>query len=120
MPKHPIVHIEFSAKDREAAGKFYQALFDWQIQQIPDMNYATFSTGDGSTGGGFNPVTEGNPPGTVMVYIETHDILDTLRKAETLGGKTVSQPMEIPGVGYFAIFKDPTGNQVGLLEPASS
>jgi len=34
MAQHPIVHIEFSAKDREAAGKFYSEIFGWQIQQM--------------------------------------------------------------------------------------
>jgi uncharacterized protein len=117
MTKHPIIHVEFSAKDREAAGKFYHELFDWEIKQIPDMDYATFSTGDGGTGGGFNPITADNPPGTIMVYVETDSVEDTLRKAEALGGKTVSPRMEIPGVGWFAIFQDPTGNQVAVLEP---
>ena len=36
MSEHPIVHIEFSADDREAAGQFYSELFGWKVSQIPD------------------------------------------------------------------------------------
>ncbi len=46
MSEHHIVHVEFSAEDREAAGKFYSELFGWEVEQIPEMNYATFETGD--------------------------------------------------------------------------
>ena len=74
MSQHPIVHIEFSAKDREAAGKFYSDAFGWQIQQIPEMNYATFEA-KGGPGGGFNPVNDQNPAGTILVYIDSKDRL---------------------------------------------
>ena len=63
MSSHPIVHIEFSAKDRQEAGKFYSELFGWKVEQMPEMNYATFDDGKG-LGGGFNPITEDNPAGT--------------------------------------------------------
>jgi uncharacterized protein len=115
MSNHPIVHIEFSAKDRESASAFYHDLFGWEIQQFPDMNYATFASG--SVGGGFNPINDGNPAGTVIVYINTDNIDESLKKVEELGGKNVTPKAEIPGVGWFAIFRDPTGNQVALLQP---
>lgn len=113
MSQHPIVHIEFSAKDREAAGKFYSELFGWNVQQMPEMNYATFEA-EGGPGGGFNPVTEEYPAGTVMVYVQADDIDASLAKAESLGGKTLVPKSEIPQTGWFAFFRDPTGNTVGL------
>ncbi len=116
MSKHPIVHVEISAADREASGKFYHDLFGWEVQQMPEVNYATFATGDG-VGGGLNPVTPENPPGTILVYINTDDIEDSLRQVESLGGKVLSRPQMIPDVGLFAIFKDPTGNTLALLQP---
>ncbi len=117
MSKHPIVHVEISAADREASGKFYHDLFGWEVQQMPEANYATFATGDGEVGGGLNPITNGNPPGTIMVYVNTDDIEDSLRKVESLGGKVLSRPEMIPGIGLFAYFKDPTGNTLALLQP---
>ncbi len=117
MSTHNIVHVELSSKDREASGKFYHDLFGWEIQQIPDSNYATFMTSEGQPGGGFNQVSAENPAGTILVYIDTDNIGDTLDAVERLGGKVVSQPMPIPGIGLFAYFKDPTGNTLALLEP---
>jgi predicted enzyme related to lactoylglutathione lyase len=116
MSKHHIVHIEFSAEDREAAGKFYRELFGWEIVQMPEMDYATFETGD-NVGGGFNPVTDSYPAGTVIVYIGTVDIDASLAKAESLGAKIVTPKTEIPKTGWFGFFSDPTGNIVGLYTP---
>jgi len=116
MPQHHIVHIEFSAQDLEASGKFYSDLFGWEIAQIPEMNYATFETGN-NVGGGLNPVTDSNPVGTILVYINTDDIDASLAKAESLGAKIVMPKSEIPDTGWFGIFSDPTGNMIGLYTP---
>jgi len=116
MSKHPIVHVEFSALDREAAGRFYADLFGWEVQQMPEMNYATFSTGQEKFGGGFNPVSPEYPAGTIAIYVDTDDVIATLAKAESLGGKTIMPKTEIPGVGWFAFFLDPTGNKIGLIQ----
>jgi predicted enzyme related to lactoylglutathione lyase len=109
MNKHPIVHIEISAKDRVAASKFYTDLFGWKVEQMPEMNYATFEA-EGGPGGGFNPVTKENPAGTVTVYVHTDDIPATLAKITALGGKVLVPETEIPTVGWFAYVSDPTGN----------
>ena len=113
MSKHPIVHVEFSSNNREESGKFFSELFGWNVQQIPDMNYATYDTGEG-VGGGLNPISDEYPAGTVAVYVGTDDIEATLARVEELGGKTMVPKMEIPGVGWVAFFSDPTGNMIGL------
>jgi hypothetical protein len=113
MSTHPIVHIEISTLNREASGKFYSDLFGWHVDQMPDLNYASFDTHEG-VGGGFNPVGDSNPAGQVTVYVGTEDIDATLASAEKLGGKTFVPKSEIPGMGWFAIFTDPSGNNIGL------
>jgi len=115
MSNHPIVHVEISSKDRVASGKFYNELFGWEVRQIPEMQYATFETG--SVGGGFNPVREDYPAGTISLYVNTEDIEATLVKVQELGGKILAHKTEIPGVGWFGLFADPTGNMLGLLTP---
>jgi predicted enzyme related to lactoylglutathione lyase len=114
MSKHPVVHVEISATNLGAASKFYADLFGWKIEHIPEMNYATFEPGEG-VGGGFNPVTEENPAGSVVVYIGTDDIEASLAKAEQLGGKAIVPKTEIPGMGWFGMFLDPIGNKIGLF-----
>jgi predicted enzyme related to lactoylglutathione lyase len=113
MLSHPIVHIEFSAKDRQEAGTFYAELFGWKVEQIPEMDYATFDDGKG-LGGGFNPITEDNPAGTTRVYVQSDNIEADLARSEKLGGKIIQHKIEIPMTGWFGFFADPTGNIVGL------
>lgn len=110
---HQIVHIELSAKDLNKAGDFYNQLFGWTIQQLPELNYATWQP-DRGPGGGLNPVTNSNPAGTVLVYVGSLDIDADLRKAEQLGGKVIMQKTEMPDIGWFGIFQDPTGNRIAL------
>ena len=110
----PIVHVELSSKDLAESAKFYSDVFGWEAQAIPEMNYTTFSSGEGSPGGGYNPVTENNPAGTVTVYIGSDDINASLAAIEAAGGKTVIPKTEIPGQGWFAFFSDPSGNNVAL------
>lgn len=117
---HRIVHVELAAEDRAELGRFYQDVFGWQLQEYPEMNYTTFSSGDGSLGGGFSPVSEHNPRGSVVIYIETDDINATLEQIKQEGGETVwPQPLDVPGVGTIVHFRDPGGNLVALLQPVA-
>jgi predicted enzyme related to lactoylglutathione lyase len=118
MSEHPIVHIEFSADNRSETAQFYADTFGWKITDIPEMNYTMFEYEEGR-GGGFNPVSEDNPAGTVIVYIQADDIEATLKKIEENGGKMILPKTEIPDTGWFAFFTDPTGNQVALYKSMS-
>ncbi len=115
MSNHPIVHIELAANNIESAGKFYADAFGWKIEPVPQFNYATFEAKPGP-GGGF--VSVGGPsqfkPGEVLIYIATDDIEASLARINQLGGKTLAPKNEIPGIGWYAIFSDPTGNKIGL------
>ena len=113
MAKHAIVHIELSAKDPKGAGDFYKKLFGWKIEADEQLNYLQFTPDEGP-GGGFNQVGENTSAGEVVVYVSTEDIEGSLAKAEKLGGKSVMPKTEIPGIGWFGLFLDPTGNKVGL------
>ena len=113
---HQIVHFELSADNSVEAAKWYAKVFGWEYQEFPEMNYTTFTTGEEGVGGGFNPVSEEMPAGTVTVYIGTDDIEATVKNVEANGGVTVVPPSEIPNMGMFALFKDPTGNTVGIYQ----
>lgn len=118
MANHPIVHVEISSKDHARMKDFYGKLFGWSFQDYPDMNYVTFNTGQEQTGGGFNPVSDQLPAGTVVFYVHTDNIDDTLARATALGAKIILPKMEVPGVGHMAWFADPSSNQIAVLQPA--
>ena len=113
MSKRNVVHVEIPAANVEGAGKFYEALFGWKLQHMPEMNYTMWEAGDGS-GGGFPAVSADNPVGQVLVYIASDDIEADLKNVEKLGGKALHHKTEIPGMGWFGIFQDPTGNVLAL------
>ncbi|HMZ08000.1 MAG TPA: VOC family protein [Anaerolineales bacterium] len=114
MSKRNIVHVEIPAASVEAAGQFYQELFGWKIQPIPDMNYTMWEAGDGDEYGGFPQVSEENPAGQVLIYIASDDIDDDLDKVKELGGRVIRERTEIPGMGWYGVFQDPTGNVLAL------
>lgn len=66
---HPIVHIELSSEDHAKDVEWYKDVFGWETMEYPDMDYSAWSGVDDSVGGGFNPVSDDNPAGTIMVYI---------------------------------------------------
>ena len=113
MSKRNVVHVEIPAANVEAAGKFYADLFGWKMQHVPEFNYTMWEDGSGY-GGGFNKVDHENPVGQVLVYIDSGDIEADLKKAVKLGGAIVREKSEIPGTGWFGLFKDPTGNVLAL------
>jgi predicted enzyme related to lactoylglutathione lyase len=113
MSKRNVVHIEIPAADVPAASKFYQDLFGWKMQHDAQFDYTMWQDGSGN-GGGFNRASDENPVGQVMVYIHSDDIDADLKKVEQLGGTVVTPKTEIPGTGWFAAFKDPTGNTLAL------
>jgi predicted enzyme related to lactoylglutathione lyase len=113
MSKRNVVHVEIPAANVQAAGKFYQELLSWKISHDSTLNYSMWEAGDGS-GGGFPQVSQDAPAGHVLVYIHSDDIEADLKKVEELGGKVIHPKAEIPNVGWFGLFQDPTGNVLGL------
>ena len=123
MSKRNIVHVEIPAANTEAAGAFYAELFGWKIQPVPEMNYTMWEAGDGDEYGGFPLFSEEKPAGQVHVYIASDDIEADLKKVEKLGGKVLHKKGEIPGMGWYGVFQDPTGNVLALytrLNPANN
>lgn len=116
MFKHPIVHVDIPAGDPAAAAQFYGEIFGWKIQNHPEMNYATFESQERS-GGGFAPLSADLPVGAILVHIQTDDIERDLARIADRGGKILMHKTDIPGVGWYGLFQDPTGNKLSLFTP---
>ena len=113
MTKHKIVHIEIPAENSAKAAEFYKELFGWQVTVDERFNYSMWEPGV-APGGGFSPLGDSVKPGDVLIFVDSDDIEADLKRAEILGATTVRAKTEIPGIGWFGIFKDPTGNQIAL------
>ena len=112
MTKRNIVHIEIPATDGKTSGAFYEKLFGWHITTDEAMNYTMFDAHDGP-GGGF---TDQMNPGEVLIHINSDDIDADLQQAKALGATIVTEKTEIPGIGWWGVFKDPTGNSIAVFK----
>ncbi|MGB7623250.1 MAG: VOC family protein [Terriglobia bacterium] len=112
----PVVHFEIMGKDGKKLQNFYGKLFDWEIDANNPMNYGLVKPGaQGGIGGGVG-VTEAGAPGYVTFYVAVPDLDACLKKVESMGGKTLVPPTEIPNMVTFALFQDPEGNSVGIVK----
>jgi uncharacterized protein len=112
MPNRSIIHIDIPSRDQEESGRFYQELFGWTITPVPAAHYTVWQAGEGSRGG-FPSVGRGSKAGDVRIYVASEDIDADLQKARELGAEVVEEKTEIPQ-GWHAVFRDPTGNLIGL------
>ena len=113
---NPVVHFEIGCKDTGQSAQFYSSLFGWDSQAMgPAMMIQT-----GSTQGiqGHFTALGHEPYRYTIFYVQVENIEESLKTAESLGGKTVVPEVDLPA-GSFAWFSDLDGNIVGLWKPAA-
>jgi predicted enzyme related to lactoylglutathione lyase len=111
---HPVIHFEIGCRDRARTEQFFADLFGWDIKRSGPASMIDTRGGMGING----HITElgHEPHHYVTVYVEVDDLPACLGKAESLGGKTLVPPVDLPE-GSFAWFADPDGNTIGLWKP---
>jgi predicted enzyme related to lactoylglutathione lyase len=119
----PVVHFEVIGKDREKLVGYYSELFGWKIDTNNPANYGIVqregnTNADGAgIGGGVGAAPEGSDGHGVTFYVEVPSVEDALAKAESLGGKRLWGPDEVPGMPIvLGHFKDPEGHLIGLVQ----
>jgi|JI10StandDraft_1071094.scaffolds.fasta_scaffold07173_2 predicted enzyme related to lactoylglutathione lyase len=111
---NPIVHWELMVSDPARAQAFYRQVFDWTfVEQGPE--YALIDTGTPPGGG-----LLARPPGVTMsslnCYFAVEDLDRTLTAAVAAGATVIVPRMAVPGVGWFAMFLDPEGIPIGMMQ----
>ncbi len=112
----PVAWFEITSQDPARLVDFYRELFDWSAD-TSDPSYALIDTvaGEGAIGGGIGAAQDPDDPGGLTIYLRVADLQTSLDKAETLGGRALVPPTDLPGgYGRFAMFADPDGHSVGL------
>jgi uncharacterized protein len=105
-----VVHFEIGCKDSPKLQEFYRKMFDWKIEAMGPA--AMIAPGQGGIGGHITALGH-EPHHYTIFYVDVDDVVASLRRAESLGGKTLVPPVDIP-TGTFAWMQDPEGNTVGL------
>lgn len=112
---NPFVHVELATTDLAKAKEFYSGLFDWQLEEIPGMDYTLIKVGEG-TGGGMMKTMEPGSPSSWLAYVLVDDAVASTEKARSLGAKICREVTEIPDIGWFSVITDPTGATLALWQ----
>jgi uncharacterized protein len=121
----PVVHFEIIGKDGEKLRSYYADLFGWEFDANNPMNYGVVQREGNvnAAGVGIGGGVAGGPEGYgghVTFYIEVPDVEAALAKAESLGGKRIMGPDEVPGMGIvLGHFSDPEGHVIGVVQGSS-
>jgi uncharacterized protein len=119
MAHGDITHIDIPVSDTERAQGFYQALFGWQIAEVPGFEgYPMWQAPNKISGGGLAPRSDDfTQPRS---YVEVDSIDDALTRAVELGGSIALPKEPIDATSWWAAMVDPDGNVVGLYEGRTS
>lgn len=108
----PVVHFEIGCQNAPKTAKFYSDLLGWEMQTFGSSH---MTSAGAPTGIGGHIHSLGHPPHNyITIYAQVDDLATYLKKAESLGGKTIVPPQEVPGMGHFAWIADPEGTIFGL------
>jgi hypothetical protein len=114
---NPFVHIELTTSDLGKAKTFYKSLFDWKLKDV-DMGggqtYTMVNVGEGTGGGMFQMP---GAPVAWLPYVAVKDVAKSTEKARSLGAMILKEKTEVPGMGWFSIFRDTTGAMIAIWEP---
>jgi hypothetical protein len=112
---NPVVHFEVGAADDRLLVAFYGELFGWRLHGSPGGGYTAIDTrGDDGINGGIGRSRTGVP--WSAFYVESDDLPAALGRAESLGGTTVMPVTDVGGAAAVAMFSDPDGLLVGLVQ----
>ncbi|MEV7606457.1 VOC family protein [Paenarthrobacter sp. NPDC089322] len=124
-----VVHFEIPADDKDRANSFYQSAFGWNLSPMQEMDYtiAITTPSDEQTGmpsqpgainGALFPRTDNLK--TPILTIDVEDVDAALGQVESAGGSIVQPKDAVPGMGWYAYFKDTEGNILGVWQNDTS
>jgi uncharacterized protein len=121
-----VVHFEIPVDDGDRARRFYKAAFDWQLQEMPGMDYTLVVSGPSGDQGPTEPGfinggmlgRDGAASRSPVIVVDVESIDVALARIGELGGETVVGKQPVGQMGFTAYVRDPEGNVLGLWETA--
>lgn len=111
---------ELLSPDVEEAKRFYGEVFGWSAADT-DMGggnvYTVFSSGETMAAGLMASPPEMRGGAAWIPYVGADDVDAAVAKAPGLGSTVMVEPMDVAGVGRFAVIADPAGAVFGLFNP---
>ena len=115
-PPAPVVFFDIAAPSLASQASFYHDVFGWEIGPGGGFSVPVASPLSG------NLRVEPSKDSSIterVIYIGVPDINGAMAKIVARGGVIVFPRMAIPGAVIVAMFKDPAGNRMGLVEMAN-
>src|SRR5215472_3424201 len=119
------IWYELITPDTAGAKRFYGDVIGWTAQDMPMPDggaepYSILSASGNGVAGMMNlgePMkAEGMPPNWTG-YVCVDDCDAAAAKVKSLGGSVMREPLDIPGIGRFAIVADPSGAVIAIMTP---
>ncbi len=114
---NPVVHFEILAGpdgDKQALQAFYRDTFKWTIDADNPLDYGIVEPDEEDDGIG-GAVDAADDRAKVLIYLAVDDLTYYLEKVKRAGGTVVKDITVIPDMVTYAIFRDPAGNEIGLV-----
>jgi predicted enzyme related to lactoylglutathione lyase len=108
-----VVWFEVLGKDASKLKGYYAELFGWRYKDAPGMDYGMVDPEQTGIGGGVGAAP--GPASWTTFYVGVEDVAKALDKAKKLGGKELLPVTKYPDV-TIAVFADPEGHPVGLIQ----
>jgi len=115
------VWSELMTTDMKGAETFYDKVVGWTSEPFggSPQPYTAFNRNGGVAVAGVMRTPDGmNFPPFWSMYIAVPDFDEAIAKAKHLGGTTLSDIIDIPGVGKMQMLKDPQGVAFYVIQPA--
>lgn len=106
------VWYENMTPDLESSKKFYTRLFGWSTRSMetdPGAPYSVFENHGEDVGGVWKTDTAHSPRASWIAYATVPDVDAAADAIPDLGGEILTPPTDVPGVGRFAMLRDPHG-----------
>lgn len=124
------IWYELLTPDMAGAKRFYGDLIGWTAQDMPTpltsggsdqaQPYSVLNYGGQGVGGMMNlgePMKSQGVPPCWTAYVCVDDCDAATAKVKSLGGAVQREPLDIPGIGRFAIVADPAGAVIAIMTP---
>jgi hypothetical protein len=110
----PIVFFDIVGTDLPSQATFYKTVFGWDADAQGRLNVQVASPLPGLLR--VEPVPAQGSNAERVLYVGVPDIAATLATIKANGGQVLFPRTQVPGVAVIALFADPAGNRMGLVE----
>jgi uncharacterized protein len=117
-----ITHFEIYGSEPLKLVDFYHALFGWQLEKAPGIDYWRIQTEPNNTNGfngglTYRPIPELR---SWVHYVNVDSLDEAVAQVQQLGGSVLRPKTAVPKTGWYAVLTDPEGNIFAVWEADSA